>query len=390
MKKAFILFYLAFTTLALNAQELKTITWGDQERQYLEYVPSTYSEERPAPLLFMLHGLGDNIENFYTATNITSIAEEKGWIVVFPQALDFHVEIPNMGSYNFGASWNAGVTVTVTFQIYGMPFNFDITINGTVDDEGFLIALLDNLETEYNIEQDSVFFAGFSLGGYMTHRMAIKHGDRINSIAAVSGLVGNDMASLTPVANVNVLQIFGTNDEMISYDGAMINLQEYGSHCTGLPSEASVEYWRSFNQCAEEALLEEYPDTQNDGLTFEMYSYMDGTNESRVNFLKVNQGLHRWYTGDSYDIDYNEEIFKFFTNTLDVTDLAEQTEETLTIYPNPAKDFITVGTTDEVELYDLCGKLVLQGSGKINVSTLPNGLYFVKSGSESQKLLINR
>ena len=111
-------------------------------------------------------------------------------------------------------------------------------------------------------------------------------------------------------------------------------------------------------------MREQYPDTQNDGLTFEMHSYQNGSNGSRVSFLKVNCGQHSWYSGTSYDIDYEVEIIKFFTNTLDVTDLNESTEPALAIYPNPARDIIQLDTDDEVFIYDLNGKMVLQGSGR--------------------------
>ena len=380
---------LAFLAFTLNAQTLKTLTWGGQERQYLEYVPSTYSEDTPAPLLFMLHGMGDQASNFFSATGIRTMAEQKGWIVVCPQALDFNLQTP-IGGYDFGTCWNAGITVTVQLELYGMPFNFDVAVNGDVDDSGFLMAAYEALDNEYNLEHDSLFFAGFSLGACMSHRMAIEHGERINAIAAVSGVVGNDVQDLAPTANVNVLEVFGTNDEMISYDNAEISLQGYGTHSIGLPAEATVEYWRSFNQCAETAVFEEYPDLVNDGLTFEMYSYMDGTNNSHVNFLKVNNGMHRWYTGNSNDIDYTEEIIKFFTGTMDVTDIVEQSAETLTLFPNPAKDFIQVENADEVSIFDLNGRLVLKGSGKIDVTSLPDGMYFVKAGNQNRKLIINR
>jgi len=216
------------------------------------------------------------------------------------------------------------------------------TVNPDADDSGFLMATLATLEEEYNLEQDSLFFAGFSLGACMSHRMAIEHGERINAIAAVSGVVGNDMDEMTPAANVNVLEIFGTSDEMISYDNAEISLQSYGTHSIGLPAEATVEYWRAFNQCADEPVFEEYPDTHNDGLTFEMFSYLDGQNDSHVGFIKVNDGMHRWYSGNTNDIDYTEEIIKFFTGTIDVTDVEELAETALNVYPNPAKDFIFV------------------------------------------------
>lgn len=388
MKKAFTLFLLVAMALSLNAQEMKTITWGGQQRQYVQYVPATSTAE--SPVLFMLHGLGDEALNFFRATGIQSIADQKGWIVIAPQALDFVVEIPTVGSQDFGNSWNAGVTIHVSISIYGIPFNYDITVNESVDDTGFILATMDALQEEHGYCTDSVFFAGFSLGGFMCHRMAIEHGDRINGIAAVSGLVGNDMETLTPVANVNVLQLYGTNDDQISYDGAMVSYQNYGTYRVGLPVEETVDYWRNFNQCPEEALFEEYPDLVNDGLTFEMYSYLNGNDDSRVSFLKVNNGLHRWYAGGNYDIDYNEEIIKFFTNTLDVTNVAEQSETTLTVYPNPANDYITVGTMDAVQIYDLCGKLVKQGTGKINVSSLPEGMYFVKSKNSCNKLVIKR
>ncbi len=388
MKKAFILFVLAFVSLGLNAQTMKTITWGGQQRQYLEYLPSTYSETTPAPVLFMLHGMGDQVNNFFQATQIKNVAEEKGWIVVCPQALAFNLQTP-LVSQNFGACWNAGITVSVTINMYGMSFDYDIGVNEGVDDEGFLMATLAALGEEYNLDQDSLFFVGFSLGGFMSHRMAIQHGDIINSIAAVSGLVGTDMASLTPVDNVNVLQIFGTNDEMLSYDSALINLQNYGYSTTGLPAEETVEYWRAFNQCDEEAIVEQYPDTYDDTLTFEMHSYLNGNNDSRVAYIKVYNGMHDWYSGNNHDIDYNTEIVKFFTNTTDVTGVAESSEDALSVYPNPANDFVNVDK-ERVCIYDLYGTPVMQGSGRIDVTSLSEGMYFVKSKNACTKLIINR
>lgn len=390
MKKAFTFFILSILALGLNAQTMKTITWDGQERQYLEFVPSTYSEAKPAPILFMLHGMGDQANNFFQATQIRNMAEQKGWIVVCPQALPFNLQIPGLGSQSFGTCWNAGITVTINVNMYGMNFDYDVTVNENVDDEGFLMAMLETLDENYNIDADSLFFAGFSLGGFMSHRMAIQHGDIINSIAAVSGLVGSDMTELTPVDNVNVLQIFGTADEMISYDSALINLQNFGNGTTGLPAEESVEFWRAFNQCGEQPTVEQYPNTFNDGLTFEMYSYPNGNNDSRVAFIKVNNGKHTWYSGVNHDIDYNTEIMKFFTNTINVTSLAESSDETLDIYPNPAKDLIQISTSDEACIFDLTGQMVKRGKGNIDVSTLPNGIYFVKAGGICKKMIISR
>lgn len=388
MKKAFTLFFFAIMAFALNAQTTKTITWDGQERQYLEYVPTSYSETVAAPVLFMLHGMGDDINNFFQATQIRNVAEEQGWIIICPQALDFTYAIPGLGSQDFGTCWNVGSTISVDFSSMGIPLSFDVTVNEDADDEGFLMAALEATKAEYNVDQNKIFFAGFSLGGFMSHRMAIQHGDIINSIAAVSGVIGNDLTTLTPVDNVNVLQFFGTNDEMITYDDAMISLQTLGYYNLGMPVEETVEYWRAFNQCDEAPIVEQYPDTHNDGLTFEMYRYLNGNNDSRVAFIKVYNGIHTWYSGYNHDIDYNTEIVNFFNNTTDVNGVEEATSNTLTVYPNPANDFINVDKT--VKIYDLCGKLVTKGSGKIDVSTLSEGMYFVKSENDCSKLIINR
>ena len=387
MKKSVFTLILALTAFALNAQEMKTLTWDGQERQYVQYVPETAAAE--APVLFMLHGLGDDARNFFNSTRIQSVADQKGWIVVAPQALDFNFEIPGVIGQDFGNAWAAGVTIHFSITIYGIPFNYDITVSDGVDDAGFILATLDTVSAEHPVCADSIFFAGFSLGGFMCHRMAIEHGDIINGIAAVSGLVGNDIETLTPVANVNMLQIYGTNDEQISYDEALVSFQGYGPYCVGLPAEQTVEYWRSFNQC-DEPIVEQYPDTQNDGLTFEMYSYLNGNNESRVGFIKVNNGLHRWYMGGNNDIDYSEEIVRFFTNTLDVTGLEEQSEESLTVFPNPACDFIQVDTQGEVCIYSLAGQLVLKGQGRIDISPLAEGMYFVKAHNRCTKLIVSK
>ena len=395
MKKLYLTLALVLSVIGLNAQQTKTLTWGGVDRQYLEYVPDSYTGETSTPVLFFLHGLGDNMDNCFSSTNFKQIADEKGWILVYPQALDYTFSLPyNMGSYDFGTAWAAGVTIEASITIYGMPLTFNVTLNDGVDDSGFLNATLDAVSSEYEINADSVFFAGFSLGGFMSHRMAIEHGERINGIATISGLVGTDMESLPPADNVNVLLAFGTNDQMISYNEANITYNEFGPYNVGLSAENSVEWWRNFNNCDQEPVLEQYPDTQNDGLSFEMYSYLNGDNDSRVSFIKVDNGTHTWYTGDNYDINYEDEIYRFFTNTLDVTNIEKQACESVSVYPNPANDFIQLnfaGNT-EVTIYNAMGCKVIQliTDGRIDVSSLANGVYFIQAGASKAKFVINR
>ena len=394
MKKLFLSIIFAFTAFMLNAQEIKTTTWNGVERRYLEYVPATYDAGTPSPLLFCLHGLGQDCQTVFDQSHSYEIAEEKGWILVYPEALDYTVEIPLVGSYDFGNAWAAGVTITVSITVYGIPISYDFTLNGTVDDSGFLNSLIDEMGNNYSIDADSVFFAGVSLGGFMCHRMAIEHGERINGIASVSGLVGTDMENLTPAANVNVLEVFGTADATIDYENATVERMGFGPFVVGLPAEQTTEWWRSFNHCDETPIFEQYPDTQNDGLTFEMYSYLNGDNNSRVSFIKVINGEHAWYSGESYDVDYETEIYRFFTNSLDVTDVNENVCNAMNVYPNPANDFIFIDLNEssEISIFDLLGNEVLHTitNSKVDISSLTNGIYFLNINGKTAKLMISK
>lgn len=75
-------------------------------------------------------------------------------------------------------------------------------------------------------------------------------------------------------------------------------------------------------------------------------------------------------------------------NTVGVEELAT---ETLTIYPNPANDYLKVNREGELTIYDLSGKLVksqtVEAGNSISVSDLNKGIYFVKVGSSVQKIV---
>ena len=64
--------------------------------------------------------------------------------------------------------------------------------------------------------------------------------------------------------------------------------------------------------------------------------------------------------------------------------VAENTAETISVYPNPAHDFIVIRTNNDsplqgVELYSVTGQIVLSSTeNKINVSGLEPGIYFVR------------
>ena len=95
-------------------------------------------------------------------------------------------------------------------------------------------------------------------------------------------------------------------------------------------------------------------------------------------------------------MDYDIWIIKLGPETPQSTNQIE-TQNMFSLYPNPANSQVVINTNEtqalgEVLLTDMTGKVVKQfqtqkSTTEIDVSTLENGIYFVKAGGVSQKLV---
>ena len=194
-----------------------------------------------------------------------------------------------------------------------------------------------------------------------------------------------------------MLHIHGTSDETISYANADFNFNGIAVQ-VGLGAEALVETWRNYNQCSTEPIVYNFEDTKNDGLTFEQYTYKNEETGNKTVFIKVNGGVHTWYDADRNDIDYTTEIYKFFTGQENVpTSIESNVAENFSIYPNPAANIVNVITDRNAELsiFNVTGKEVKhisanENTTSIDISELPNGLYFIVANGIAQKLTIER
>ena len=122
----------------------------------------------------------------------------------------------------------------------------------------------------------------------------------------------------------------------------------------------------------------------------------------------VNQAYTKVYYGFYYDWEISVGTPCARTPVLAVTDNAlcpvsidKPIKQSFTMYPNPAKEQISVSISklpinnDEIQILNEIGQIVIQqqlearGSqfeAEINISMLPAGIYFIKLGNETQKL----
>jgi len=369
-KRLFVIILLSLTFLHSSYAQIQYFTWQGKQREYLFYTPANY--DGSLPVLFFLHGLGDIITDCDGEFDFGQLAEDFGWAIVVPQAL-------NQGI--FGTMWNAGL------------------LSSSIDDAGFLLALLDSLTEQYQLDPDSVFFTGFSMGGFMTYRMAIEHGDRITACAPVSGLISTADANQTPIAPVRILHIHGTNDNIVGYNGV-----SFGS-TLGLGVGAILDYWQNANGCNGEPAIDTLPNRKIDGLRFIRYTYNCDTD---LQHLKVVGGSHKWYhDADLYDVGYEDVIYEFFTGQTAPSRTPVREKDYLMIYPNPTTGILNVqlsnydSPNNEIKVLDMYGKLldvVVEANDyspvqtlQVDLSRYPDGVYFVQTpNSTVKKVLLAR
>jgi polyhydroxybutyrate depolymerase len=190
-------------------------------RPYEVFQPSSYDNATPMPLVVLLHGFGASgaIQEAYF--QLQPLAEERGFLYVHPDGT-----INQIGRQ----FWNA-TDACCGFQT-------------TVDDSAYLLALIEQVQADYNVDPQRIYLVGHSNGGFMSYRMACDHADVIAAIVSLAGATFADPDDCDPSEPVSVLQIHGTADGTIPYTGGTILGNDHPS------AQTTVDTWAAYNGCA--------------------------------------------------------------------------------------------------------------------------------------------
>ena len=190
------------------------------------YVPEDYDPETATPLLIFLHGYSPLTTAWYDILlPLQEDANERGFIFAKPDGSQ-----DGLGEFY----WNA---TDACCDMWG----------NEPDHVGYLLALLNEIEAEYNIDPRRIHLIGHSNGGFMCHRMACEASERIASVVSIAGAMWNDETNCQPTDPVHVLQIHGTLDPVIFWLGGYIGFTPYPG------ANTSAEYWAAHNGCSTNA-----------------------------------------------------------------------------------------------------------------------------------------
>lgn len=234
----------------------------------------------PLPLVFSLHGLGSDAleQEFYT--QFSPLSDSAGFIVVYPDGVN--------------GLWDIG--------IFPLPTN----------DVGFLSALIDTIAARHSIDPTRVYSTGFSMGGFMSYRLACEVSDRFAAIAPVSGLMAEGLyGTCQPERPIPILHIHGDADNIVPVGGAL--------GYEGLDS--LMAFWREVNSCPPVADTFFLPDAATNDSSFCIrYTYSPCGDSTEMVLWKVVGGEHTWPGAfplpsliTNFDLRATRTIWDFFT-----------------------------------------------------------------------------
>ena len=254
------------------------LVYDGLNREYVLYIPSSYDGNTPAPLLFNFHGFGGRASDYMNEADMRSLAESETFILVYPQG----------SALNGSSHWNA------------CPTGGDN--KSTADDFGFTEALLTEISSNYSIDAQRVYAAGYSNGGMMAYGLANHRSNLFAAVASVSGTMLDCPGTMTHP--MPVLHMHGTSDAVLPYNGST----DYSA------AQVVLDYWIDFNNTTTTPTVS---NETNAGTTIEHYVYDQGDNDVSVEHYKYIDGNHVWFD-NTYQGKTTGQLIWEFVSTYDL------------------------------------------------------------------------
>ena len=186
-------------------------THNGYSRPYLVYVPSHFGIH--PPVVFVLGGVGSSAASTAQELGWTEEADRYGFLLVFPEPLPQDPSKPFVKREN-----------TTFWEMQGSRTH-TVGAKAQVDDDGYLMAVLNEILHTQAVDGKRVFLVGFSSGSGMVQLFASRHSRSIAAIAAIATPLMEPPSRLfRPVA---VLYIHGDDDEQFS--GFEVNSPDFAT-----------------------------------------------------------------------------------------------------------------------------------------------------------------
>ena len=261
----------------------KIISSGET-RRYLLYVPENNDPSQPVPLVITFHGFAQWPNNQANVSQWNPIADREGFIVVYPSGT------------HFPRRWRASAEQA----------------EGLEKDVAYINDLIDELQSQYNIDSARIYANGLSNGAGMTFLLGCRLSERISAIGAVGGAYTYPLDRCEPARPVPMIAFHGNADPIVPYYGGPS--RDFDFPFPSIP--VWMKQRASLNGCDPTPSL--LPSSGS--VTGVRYSDCDA--DAEVIFYTIDGGGHTWpggkplperITGETnMDISASETMWEFF------------------------------------------------------------------------------
>jgi polyhydroxybutyrate depolymerase len=264
-------------------------------RTFEYYIPTSYDGSEEVALLFSFCGLGSNGDEQRDLTKFDVLAEQQGFIAVFPSSTNLDPNDPRWSALNLtlpdltgsNIMWNCGT-------INGTPIAPLQYVAG-VNDTEFVADMISWFESSYNINTSEIYSTGMSNGAMFSYYLAFNLPGMFAAIAPVCAPMPLNLgvnAGTTPPA-MTVIVIRGSSDPIIPEPGQPGLIEDNFSFNTS----ATIAYWcgiDGINMASPGPETTTWEATTSDSTSVTRYVYGPGTDGTQVILFWVTGGGHQW------------------------------------------------------------------------------------------------
>ena len=224
------------------------------------------------PLIINMHGYTGSASQQQYYTQMDEFAHPQNIAVVYPQGMTNNQGIT---SWNVGAYWDGN----------------------SFDDVGFISSMIDDIDSNFDIDLDRVYACGMSNGGYMAYELACDLSEKIAAFGSVTGnFMLNDNQDCDNEREIPIIHFHGTADGVVGYFPPSFD----GSLTVG----ESIDFWSDLN-----GLTIEYVETLNEYV--DILFYESEVSSTKFVHFKVENGGHVWFDY-SWGFHSSEKLIDFF------------------------------------------------------------------------------
>jgi polyhydroxybutyrate depolymerase len=241
-------------------QSTMSIMVNGQERDFRLSVPSSDAGTKLA-LIIAFHGGGGAGEDFQQQSEFDQLGEQEKFIMAYAIGEDDRTAAEG--------EWYLNTAAT------------------SRDDNDFTEAIVDNLSSQYCIDQSRLYGIGYSLGSMFTYEIACQLNHRFAAVASFAGTMPVDPETCELVGNMGVMHIHGKFDYIIDYDDDW-DWKDGEHEGVGTMSNVPgmIEAWSMRANCASS-------DTDSD-FFLEHITHSGCFGDTRVEHYGIEFGEHTW------------------------------------------------------------------------------------------------